>query len=122
MILAVLGTLTVTMTASTTVPSSRAGLSVQARLIKDLAPAGCASLTLTKIVIRTGNYTTSVSGALILGGSGVDKITDNGNYNCVVGGGGKDVIKTKSTSKCRIGPNGTTGPHRATYRGCATFT
>ena len=115
LVIAVAATLTVSFTASTTVPASRAGRSVQTRLYSQEAPAGCSTVAagLTSLVRNSGTFSNSTSNALILGSAGVDRITDTGNNNCVVGGGGKDNVTARSTSVCIIGPTGGTS-----YSGC----
>jgi hypothetical protein len=114
-VLAVAATLTTSLTASTTVPPSRAGDSSFARQIGQLTPAGCSSLTLTTLQVVSGTVSNSASGVLIIGSANVDNITDTGSNNCIVGGAGKDNIKGASTDVCIIGP--TTG---AKYTNCTT--
>jgi signal peptidase I len=114
----VAGTLTVSFTASTTVPASNAGTSVNPRAISELTPAGCSSLdpsTIVTLTIGSGKFTINTSHTLVLGSSGVDTITDTGGSNCIVGGAGKDVVKGATTDVCIIGP--TTG---ASYHNCTT--
>jgi Family of unknown function (DUF5305) len=115
LVLAVATTLTMSLTASTTVPVSRVGRSVQARQFAQLSPAGCTSLTLSSLVIGSGTFSNSASNALILGRASVDKITATGQNNCIVGGGGKDKVTGRPTDVCIIGP--TAG---ATYSQCTT--
>jgi hypothetical protein len=110
-------TLATSFTASTSVPTSSAGLSTLPRQISQLAPGGCGSLGMTTIVFASGGkYNTAASNALVLGTAGVDTIGSSGSHNCFVGGGGKDVVNAHAGDFCKIGP--TTG---ATYKGCATF-
>jgi signal peptidase I len=108
-------TLVTSFTASTNVPVSHIGHSANARLISELAPAGCSGLTLNSIVSGSGNFTNSLSHVLIIGTSGVNDITDLGLENCIVGGGGKDKVIAPLSDICIIGP--TTG---ATYGTCTT--
>jgi signal peptidase I len=108
-------TLVTSLTATTNVPTSNVGASNKPRQIRDLRPAGCSSLSLTSIVIRTGNFTNTASNALVLGDAGPNTITDNGTSNCIVGGGGKDSVNGDTTDICIIGP--TAG---ATYKKCST--
>jgi hypothetical protein len=97
-------TLVTTFTASTNVPASSAGTSTQARLVSQLAPAGCSSLTLTTLVEGSGTFSNSTSNALVLGSAGSNTITDTGNGNCIVGGGGTDTITGTATDICITGP------------------
>jgi len=117
LVLAVATTLTVSLTASTSVAPSNVGRSVQTRELAQLAPAGCSSLALSSLRIVSGTVSNSVSNSLILGSPNVDTITDTGNGNCLVGGGGKDDITAKATSVCIIGPS-----PPAKYHGCMTKT
>jgi hypothetical protein len=103
-VVAIAASLVVSFTASNTVPASRVGASVQNRLISQLAPAGCASLSLTALVHGSGAFGNSVSNVLLLGSSGADNITDTGSGNCIVSGGGADSITGTATDICISGP------------------
>jgi hypothetical protein len=103
-VLLVTVTLVTSFTASTNVPTSRVGTSAQARLIMQLAPAGCSSLSLTALVQGTGTFSNSQSHALVLGTSGSNTITDTGTGNCIVGGGGTDSTTGTATDICITGP------------------
>jgi hypothetical protein len=103
-VVAIAASLVVSFTASNTVPASRVGSSIQNRLISQLAPAGCASLSLTALVHGSGAFTNSVSNVLLLGSSGSDTITDTGAGNCIVSGGGSDSITGTATDICISGP------------------
>jgi signal peptidase I len=108
-------TLVTSFTAKTNVPTSNIGASSVPGAVSQGAPAGCSALasSLTSLVTHSGNFTNTASHALVLGTSGVNVITDNGRYNCIVGGGGKDTINGDSTDICIVGP--TSG---ASYRTC----
>src|ERR1700722_18679583 len=97
-------TLVTSFTASTNVPVSHAGTSAQARLIMQLAPAGCSSLSLTVLVQGSGTFSNGQSHALVLGTAGSNTITDNGAGNCIVGGGGTDTTTGTATDICITGP------------------
>ena len=97
-------TLVTSFTASTNVPTSRVGTSTQARLIMQLAPAGCSSLALTVLVQGTGTFSNSQSHALVLGSAGSNTITDTGTGNCIVAGGGTDSTTGTATDICITGP------------------
>ncbi len=103
-VLLVTVTLVTSFTASTNVPTSNVGTSVQARLISQLAPAGCNSLTLTVLVQGSGTFSNSQSHALVLGSAGSNTITDTGSGNCIVGGGGTDSTTGTATDICITGP------------------
>jgi len=66
-VLLVTVTLATSFTASTNVPVSHAGTSAETRLIMQLAPAGCTSLSLTVLVQGSGTFSNSQSHALVLG-------------------------------------------------------
>ena len=97
-------TLMTSFTASTNVPVSHAGTSAQTRLIMQLAPAGCSSLSLTVLVQGSGTFSNSQSHALVLGSAGSNTITDTGTGNCIVGGGGTDSTTGTATDICITGP------------------
>jgi hypothetical protein len=103
-VLLVAVTLVTSFTASTNVPTSRAGTSAQARTIMQLAPAGCSSLSLTLLVEGSGTFSNSQSHALVLGSAGSNSITDTGTGNCIVGGGGTDSTTGTATDICITGP------------------
>ena len=108
LVLVVSATLTMSFTASTTVPVSRVASVVQPGAVVQAAPAACTALSLTSLVIGSGTFSSGSSHALILGTAGVDRITASGGYNCIIGGAGKDTVNSTSTSVCIIGPTGGT--------------
>ena len=77
-VIAVAATVVTGFTASTNVPVSSAGTSHQVRLVSQLAPVGCRSLTLTRLATGSGTFTNGLAGTLLLGSSGADLITDTG--------------------------------------------
>jgi hypothetical protein len=97
-------TLVTSFTASTNVPTSRVGTGAQARLIMQLAPAGCSSLSLTVLVQGSGNFSNSQSHALVLGTASSNTISDSGAGKCIVGGGGTDSTIGTATDICISGP------------------
>ena len=97
-------TLVTSFTASTNVPVSHVGTSAQTRLIMQLAPAGCSSLSLTVLVQGSGTFSNSQSNALVLGTAGSNTITDTGTGNCIVGGAGTDSTTGTATDICITGP------------------
>jgi len=111
----VTATLVTSFTATTNVPTSAAGASSFARQFSQLTPAGCSSLTLTSLVVKSGTFTNTASNALVLGSAGKDTITDNGAHNCIVGGGGSDTVTAVASDICIKGPSS-----GATYKKCAT--
>ena len=113
--LAIAITLVTSFTSTTNVPASNVGASSHAKQVSQLAPAGCSSLSLTTLVIHSGDFTNTASHALVLGDASTETITDNGDHNCIVGGGGRDTVKGDSTDICIIGPSSGTS-----YRKCST--
>ena len=91
-------------TASTNVPVSSAGTSHQVRLVSQLAPVGCGSLTLTRLATGSGTFTNGLAGTLLLGSSGADLIADTGGSSCIVAGGGTDSVIGTATDICISGP------------------
>jgi signal peptidase I len=115
--LIVAATLVTSFTASTSVPVSHVGTSLNARQFSQLTPAGCSSLGVTALLNGSGFLLNNVSHTLILGSAGIDNITELGQDNCIVGGGGMDTVNATSTDVCIIGP--TSG---AAYHQCVTRT
>jgi hypothetical protein len=115
--LIVAATLVTSFTASTSVPASHVGTSLNARQFSQLTPAGCSSLGVTALLKGSGTFSNTTSHTLILGSAGVDDITDSGQDNCIVGGAAKDNVHATSTDVCIIGP--TSG---AVYHQCVTRT
>ncbi len=113
LVLVVAVTLVTSFTASTNVPTSNAGTSVQALQISQLTPVGCSSLLLTKLVVGSGNFSTAATHALIVGSADAETITATGGHNCIVGGGGNDTVKAQSSDVCIVGPT-----NGANYRKC----
>jgi signal peptidase I len=103
-VIAVAGTLVTSFTASTNVPTSRVGTSVQARLISQLAPVGCNTLSLTAVAQGSGAFSNTRSNTLVLGSAKSDTITDTGSNDCIVGGGGTDAVTGTATDICVTGP------------------
>ena len=97
-------TLITSFTASTNVPVSKAGTSVQLRLVSQLAPAGCRSLNLTRVVTGSGTFANSLANALLLGSPGADTITDTGGNSCIVPGGGGGSVTGVASDICVSGP------------------
>jgi len=101
---AVAVTLVTSSTASTNVPVSKVGTSVHARLLSQLAPAGCSGLTLTRLATGSGTFSNSVADTLLLGTSGADVITETGGNSCIVAGGGAGSVTGATGDICISGP------------------
>jgi Ca2+-binding RTX toxin-like protein len=89
---------------------------VQATGANDVKPSQCAGLTLTVVVNAAGTYTApnGVNG-LLLGSSGIDRITGRNGNECIVGGGGADIINGGNGTDVCIG-----GPGTDTFSNCET--
>ena len=117
-LLSVITTLTLSSTATTSVPVSRVGRSLHAVQIAQETPIGCASLpTLTTLLIDSHTFSNSASHVLVLGSAGNDKITTTGSFNCIVGGDGNDRVTADPSDVCIVGPNAT-----SSYSGCTQKT
>ena len=109
-VVGVVATLSVSFTASTKVPASFAGTSLQPPRVAQLVPAGCDGLNLTSLVQGSGTFTTAASRPLILGSASADRLTSSGSYSCIVAGGGSDSMTGSATDICVTGPTaGTAG-------------
>jgi hypothetical protein len=102
-VIAVAATVVTGFTASTNVPVSSAGTSQQLRLVSQLAPVGCGSLTLTRLATGSGAFSNGVAGTLLLGSAGADTITDTGGGSCIVAGGGVNTVVGVATDICISG-------------------
>ena len=103
-------------TGGNVVPPSRLGSTVKATGANDVKPSQCAAITLTTSVSAAGNYTApnGVNG-LLLGSSGVDRITGRSGNECILGGGGNDTINGGNGTDVCIG-----GPGTDTFSNCET--
>lgn len=94
---AIAASMVVSFTAANAVPLSNAGVSVQTLALSQLAPAQCAALNLTRLVVATGSSTTGPNGGdLILGraGGGSFSLTGGSGNDCIVAGGGPGTKNT----------------------------
>ena len=98
------------------VPATKLGRTVQATGANNVKPSQCAGLTLTVVVNAAGTYTApnGVNG-LLLGSSGIDRITGRNGNECIVGGGGADIINGGNGTDVCIG-----GPGTDTFSNCET--
>lgn len=95
------------LTAANTVPATRAGIRSQSIGPNDLKPTDCAGITLTALVVGTGDFEGGAANELILGGPGVDKIRGRDGNDCVLGGGGNDELRGDGGTDVCIGGPGT---------------
>lgn len=95
------------LTAANTVPATRAGLTSQSIGANDLKPTDCAGITLTALVVGTGDFEGGAANELILGGAGLDRIRGRDGNDCVLGGGGNDELRGDAGTDVCIGGPGT---------------
>jgi signal peptidase I len=118
--IAIVTSLAAALTEANVVPLSNAGVSTQPLNVNQLAPAECAALNLTHLLVAAGNTTTGPNGgALILGHGGVGTFTINGGTgnDCIVAGGGtgtKNTLNGGGGSDVCIGARGATN----TFKNC----
>ena len=90
--------------ASNTVPDSRATRFVTAITANTLKPSSCSGITLTTVVAGV----TGTAGAdLQLGSAAADTMSAAGGNDCVLGGGGNDSINCGAGTDVAIGGAGT---------------
>jgi Ca2+-binding RTX toxin-like protein len=108
-VLALVGALTASLitalTATNSVPATRADHNLLSIGPNDLKPAECAGITVTTLLPGSGTFSGTGASELVLGGSGADTITAGGGDDCILGGGGNDSIRGESgTDVCIGGP------------------
>lgn len=91
--------------ASNNVPASNVGTSNQLLKVAQLTPSGCATLTLSSLLIHSGTFSNASAHTLILAGAGADTITDTGADNCIVAGGGTNTLVGTASDICVSGPS-----------------
>ena len=99
------GSLITALTATSSVPGTRADHNLLSIGPNDLKPADCAGITVTTLLTGSGTFSGTGDSDLVLGGSGADTITAGGGNDCILGGGGNDSIRGESgTDVCIGGP------------------
>ncbi|MCU1485967.1 MAG: peptidase signal peptidase [Actinomycetia bacterium] len=102
--LVVIGSIIMSFTATSTVPTSYIGVTQHPLVLTQLAPGYCAALALTTRVVATGSTVSGTSGndlVLGLGTSGNTSLKGGGGNDCIVAGG------TRSTNNTIDGGSGT---------------
>lgn len=82
----------VVMTATNTVPPSRAGNQVSDVMANDLKPAACDALDLTNVEGGSVTVTGTAANDLVLGSELLDSLGGEGGDDCLVGGSGADTL------------------------------
>ena len=96
------------LTATNTVPASRAGTATTAVTDNALRPVECAGLSVGGVFTGAGNFSApNGTSWLILGSAGNDNINGGNKADCIVGGGGNDTISGGGGSDICIGGAGT---------------
>jgi Ca2+-binding RTX toxin-like protein len=97
----------VVVTASTAVPTSKAGRPVETITVNDLEPKACAALTLSGITTGSGTINDGNASDLVLGSAGADTIRGMNGNDCILGGAGNDSLRGDSGTDVCIGGGGT---------------
>jgi Ca2+-binding RTX toxin-like protein len=97
----------VALTATSTVPVSRADRSTATINANALKPAACSGISLTAIVVGSGTFAGTAAAELILGRTLADTISGNGGNDCILGGGGNDTLRGNAGTDVCIGGLGT---------------
>jgi Ca2+-binding RTX toxin-like protein len=97
----------IAMTATSVVPSSRAGSTDAGRpTANQLKPAACAALNLVTVVVGAGPVNGTGAADLIIGSAAADTIAGRGGSDCLVGGAGNDALRGDGGSDVCIGGPG----------------
>jgi Ca2+-binding RTX toxin-like protein len=106
-------TATSALSASNTVPGTKAGRPTPVAITADtLKPSSCSGITLTTIV---SGVTGTSGNDLELGTAGVDAISSGAGNDCVLAGGGNDSINCGLGTDVALG-----GPGTDTFLNCET--
>jgi Ca2+-binding RTX toxin-like protein len=99
--------LSIALTASNAVPSSRADRAASSITVNKVKPAACSALTLGAITTGSGAINDGGGSNLVLGSSIVDTMRGNGGSDCLVGGGATDSLRGDGGTDVCIGGPGT---------------
>lgn len=91
-------------TAGNSVPATYASETSSAITAQDKAPAACASMGLTNVVVGA---TGTAAADLVLHGAGGATVRGQGGNDCVMGGGGNDSLQGNAGTDVCIGGPGT---------------
>ena len=97
----------VVFTASTVVPTSRAGRDTDSVTANKLKPSACAALTLAGIRTGSGTFNDTAASNLVLGSAGVDTIRGMNGSDCILGGAANDSVRGDGGTDVCIGGPGT---------------
>jgi len=96
----------VALTASTVVPTSKAGRDTDSITANKLKPSGCAAVTLAGIRTGSGTFNDTAASNLVLGSAAVDTIRGQGGNDCILGGAGNDSLRGDAGTDVCIGGAG----------------
>lgn len=123
-VLALVGVLSASLitalTATNSVPATRADHNLLSIGPNDLKPPDCAGITVTTLLTGSGTFSGTGASELVLGGSGADTITAGGGNDCILGGGGDDSIQGQLGTDVCIGGPGTDSFGLPVVGGCET--
>jgi Ca2+-binding RTX toxin-like protein len=97
----------VVVTASTTVPTSKAGRRTQTITVDAVKPPACSALTLAGITTGSGTFNDGNGSDLVLGSAGADTIRGMNGNDCILGGAGNDSLRGDNGTDVCIGGAGT---------------
>jgi hypothetical protein len=101
-------------TATNSVPATRAERDVSAITVNQLKPAACNAFNVVNLV--TGGASGGAQNDLVLGTAGVNNpLRGRGGRDCIVGGGGNDLLRGDAGNDVCIG-----GPGVDTFVSCET--
>ena len=102
-------------TASNTVPVTRAGNPSDPVTAEKLKPSECGAMVLSGTVTGTGTFNATAANDLVLAGPAADRPDGRQGDDCVLGGGGNDQLTGGGGADVCIG-----GPGGDTFTGCET--
>ena len=97
----------VVLTASTVVPTSKAGRDTDAVTANKLKPSACSALALAGIRTGSGTFNDTAASNLVLGSASVDTIRGMNGNDCILGGAGNDSLRGDGGTDVCIGGPGT---------------
>jgi Ca2+-binding RTX toxin-like protein len=110
LLLIVLFSTFIALTAANTVPTSGLSDTLEQVPVSELAPPECDSIRngLQTLLVCTGEYCTgSNANELILGTTGDDSINGKNGDDCIVGGDGNDMLNGDNGNDVLVGGSGT---------------
>jgi Ca2+-binding RTX toxin-like protein len=94
-------------TASSAVPTSKAGRSTQTVTANKVKPSQCSAITLAGATAGSGTFYDTAASNLVLGGAAADTISGMAGNDCILGGGGNDSLRGDGGTDVCIGGPGT---------------